>query len=57
VAHNYERTHRYKMWFVLATGSRAQIPQVIAAIEAQTGCPVLELPREQEYFIDLRLPA
>jgi DNA-binding Lrp family transcriptional regulator len=57
VAHNYERAHRYNMWFVLATGSRAQIPQVIAAIEAQTGCPVLELPREQEYFIDLRLPA
>jgi DNA-binding Lrp family transcriptional regulator len=57
VAHNYERAHRYNMWFVLATGSRAQIPQVIAAIEAQAGYPLLDLPREQEYFIDLRLPA
>lgn len=57
VAHNYERAHRYNMWFVLATGSRARIPQVIAAIEAQTGYPVLDLPREQEYFIELRLVA
>ena len=57
VAHNYERAHRYNMWFVLATGERAAIPPVIAAIEAQTGCPVLELPREQEYFVDLRLVA
>ena len=57
VAHNYERAHRFNLWFVLATGSRARIPQVIAAIEAQTGYPVLDLPREQEYFIDLRLSA
>ena len=34
VNHNYEREHRYNLWFVLATGSRPQIPQVIAAIEA-----------------------
>ncbi|MDH4173601.1 MAG: Lrp/AsnC family transcriptional regulator [Betaproteobacteria bacterium] len=57
VAHNYERAHRFNMWFVLATASRAQIPAVIAAIEAETGCAVLDLPREREYFIDLRLPA
>jgi len=57
VAHNYERAHRYNLWFVLATASREQIPAVIAAIEAQTGYPVLDLPREQEYFIDLRLSA
>lgn len=57
VAHNYQRAHRYNMWFVLATGSRAQIAPVIAAIEAETGCAVLDLPREQEYFVQLRLPA
>lgn len=57
VAHNYERAHRYNLWFVLATGSRARIPEVIAAIEAETGYPVLDLPREQEYFIELRLVA
>ena len=47
VAHNYARAHRYNMWFVIAAGSRGQIAPVIAAIEAQTGYPVLDLPREQ----------
>ena len=57
VAHNYERAHDYNLWFVLATGARGQIAPAIAAIEAETGYPVLDLPREREYFIDLRLPA
>jgi DNA-binding Lrp family transcriptional regulator len=57
VAHNYEREHRFNMWFVLATVSRAEIDRVIAAIEAETGCPVLNLPREAEYFVELKLVA
>lgn len=57
VAHNYERAHRYNLWFVLATAARARIAEVIAEIEAQTGCAVLDLPREREYFIELRLVA
>lgn len=57
VAHNYERDHRFNVWFVLATASHGQIPAVIASIEAETGYPVLSLPREREYFVDLRLPA
>ena len=57
VAHNYERAHDYNLWFVLATGERARIAEVIAAIEAETGFPVLDLPREREYFIELRLVA
>jgi DNA-binding Lrp family transcriptional regulator len=57
VAHNYERAHRYNMWFVIAAASRAQIAPLIASIAAETGYPVLNLPREQEYFIELRLVA
>lgn len=57
VAHNYERAHRYNMWFVIAAAARAQIAPLIAAIEAQTGYRVLDLPREQEYFIELKLVA
>ena len=57
VAHNYERAHAYNLWFVLATGERARIAEVVAAIEAETGYPVLDLPREREYFIELRLAA
>lgn len=57
VAHNYEREHRLNMWFVLATGDPARIAQVVTRIEAETGCAVLELPKEAEYFVDLRLAA
>jgi DNA-binding Lrp family transcriptional regulator len=57
VAHNYARAHRYNLWFVIADGSREAIAPLIAAIEAEAGYPVLDLPREQEYFIELRLVA
>ena len=57
VAHNYEREHQLNMWFVLAARSRDDIARLIAAIERETGYPVLDLPREDEYFIELRLTA
>lgn len=57
VAHNYEREHPYNLWFVLATANPADIPDVISRIEEETGYPVLDLPREAEYFIELRLVA
>jgi len=57
VAHNYERAHHFNLWFVVAAGARGKIAPLLAAIEAQTGYPVLDLPREQEYFIELRLVA
>ena len=57
VAHNYERAHRFNMWFVLACGSAAETRRVIAAIEQETGHPVVDLPREAEYFVGLRLVA
>ena len=57
VAHNYEREHRYNMWFVVAAASPHETRRVISAIGAQTGHPVLELPREAEYFLELKLVA
>lgn len=57
VAHNYEREHDLNMWFVLAAPSRAAVEGAIAAIERETGYPVLDLPREAEYFVGLRLEA
>jgi DNA-binding Lrp family transcriptional regulator len=57
VAHNYEREHRFNMWFVVATKEKAGVARVLAAIEAETGYPVLDLPREEEYFIGLELAA
>jgi DNA-binding Lrp family transcriptional regulator len=57
VAHNYERAHHFNLWFVIAASARGEIAPLLAAIEAETGYPVLDLPREQEYFIELRLVA
>jgi DNA-binding Lrp family transcriptional regulator len=57
VAHNYERAHKYNMWFVLAAAAPETIKKTIRRIEAESGYPVLDLPREQEYFVELKLSA
>lgn len=57
VAHNYARAHEFNLWFVVAAASRAQIAPLLTSIEAETGYPVLDLPREREYFVELRLAA
>jgi DNA-binding Lrp family transcriptional regulator len=54
VAHNYEREHALNMWFVLATETPERINEVIAEIEAATGFTVINLPKEEEFFIGLR---
>jgi DNA-binding Lrp family transcriptional regulator len=57
VAHNYERAHELNMWFVLAAAQRARLAEVIGMIEAETGLAVIDLPREKEYFVELKLGA
>ena len=57
VAHNYERTHRLNMWFVLACERPDQIGQLAAQIEQETGLPVLRFPKEHEFFIGFRVTA
>lgn len=57
VAHNYERAHRLNMWFVLAAPGLSRIEQVIPEIEKETGYPVMNLPREEEFFVELKLSA
>lgn len=57
VAHNYERTHRLNMWFVLATESEAAIGTTLAAIEQETGLAVLAFPKLEEFFIGFRVAA
>ncbi|NML25068.1 Lrp/AsnC family transcriptional regulator [Zoogloea dura] len=57
VAHNYRRTHRLNMWFVLATEKPEGIAGAIAKIEAATGLPVFAFPKHREFFVDMRLQA
>ena len=57
VAHNYEREHDLKMWFVLGTETPEGIAAAIAKIEAETGMPVYAFPKEREFFVELKLKA
>ncbi len=57
VAHNYERTHRLNMWFVLATETPEGIEAAAGAIERETGIEVLRFPKLQEFFIGFRVAA
>lgn len=57
VAHNYERSHKLNMWFVLATEDKAGIAEAADAIEAETGLRVLRFPKLQEFFIGFRVAA
>jgi len=57
VAHNYRREHEHNMWFVLATERPGEIAAAIARIEAATGLAVLNLPKLEEYFLELKLEA
>ncbi|KIC38563.1 protein nirG [Ruegeria sp. ANG-R] len=57
VAHNYERTHRLNMWFVLATETPEGIEAAADAIERETGIEVLRFPKLQEFFIGFRVAA
>lgn len=57
VAHNYQRTHRLNMWFVLATETPEGIADAADAIERETGLAVLRFPKLREFFIGFRVAA
>ncbi|WP_412552790.1 Lrp/AsnC family transcriptional regulator [Shimia sp. MIT1388] len=57
VAHNYERTHKLNMWFVLACETEAGIGESAARIEEETGLRVYQFPKLQEFFIGFRVAA
>lgn len=54
VAHNYERAHDFNMWFVLATETEQQLQDTLLAIAAETGYPVYNMPKLEEYYLNLR---
>jgi DNA-binding Lrp family transcriptional regulator len=57
VAHNYRREHPFNMWFVVATERPEGIATVLGAIERETGYRAIDLPKEREYFLRLKLDA
>ena len=55
VAHNYERDHLLNMWFVIATERPEQAGTVLAEIEQVTGCQVYDMPKQEEFYVGLKL--
>jgi DNA-binding Lrp family transcriptional regulator len=53
VNHNYEREHRFNLWFVAAAADAAELERVLHDIEQQIGLPIMRLPMVQDYHIDL----
>ena len=45
------------MWFVLATETPEGIIETCKAIEEKTGYPVYNMPKEEEFFVELKFEA
>jgi DNA-binding Lrp family transcriptional regulator len=56
VAHNYRREHELNMWFVLACEQLQGITDTIDAIERTTGYTVFNMPKEEEFHVNLHFP-
>jgi len=56
VNHNYEREHGFNLWFVLAAPDAERIAVVMDDIAMRTGIPVMNLPLEEAFHIDLGFP-
>jgi len=57
IAHNYERDHALNMWFVIATETPEEVQHVIDTIERNTGYKVYNMPKQEEYYVNLRFKA
>lgn len=53
VNHNYAREHQYNLWFVVTASDPIALGQTLEHIELLTGFPILVLPMEASYHIDL----
>ncbi|MDH4284895.1 MAG: Lrp/AsnC family transcriptional regulator, partial [Gallionellaceae bacterium] len=53
VNHNYEREHRFNLWFVVTAATEARIQEVLEEIGHRTGYQPLHLPMIEDFHIDL----
>lgn len=53
VNHNYEREHRYNLWFVATAADAAALAALLTEIRDETGLTPISLPLVEEYHIDL----
>lgn len=53
VNHNYQREHRYNLWFVVTAEDDRALAASLDAIALETGCAVMSLPLLEGFHIDL----
>ena len=53
VNHNYEREHRFNLWFVAAAADTTTLGAALAAIQREAGYAPIALPLVADYWIDL----
>ncbi|HYR01042.1 MAG TPA: Lrp/AsnC family transcriptional regulator [Casimicrobiaceae bacterium] len=53
VNHNYEREHRFNLWFVATAPDAASLAAALGAVERGTGYTPVSLPLVSDYWIDL----
>lgn len=53
VNHNYLREHQFNVWFVITGRDRAELDAGLKHIQQLLCYPMLDLPMEQPYHIDL----
>lgn len=53
VNHNYEREHRFNLWFVATAASSTALDALLDQIEREIGLPLIRLRLLEEFHIDL----
>ena len=53
VNHNYEREHKFNLWFVVTAQDNQTVSDLLDTIRLETGLSVLNLPLEKSFHIDL----
>ncbi|MDP2903969.1 MAG: Lrp/AsnC family transcriptional regulator [Methylovulum sp.] len=53
VNHNYEREHRFNLWFVAMASDVGHLSHFIEKVEQETGYKTMQLPLVNDFFIDL----
>jgi siroheme decarboxylase len=56
VNHNYQREHKFNLWFVVTAATPEQVQNVLKSIEDKSGLSVLDLPMEKDFHINLGFP-